>query len=143
MGLSDQTPTIQGGTDGTEIGNVSDALKTIVSDGTDNAAIATNGDLKVVDGLKNGGVQGSLTLTTGGTAYEAKVGGSRLANRKLLTITAEDDMFWGYDNTVTTSNGTPLKKNQQIAFSIDPDSTFQVWVVASGNNKSARITESP
>jgi len=114
---------IRGGSDGTIVGNALDRLK-------------------VIDGLRNGGVHGSLTLTTGGTTYEAKVGGSRLANRKSLTITALDDMFWGYDNTVTTSSGTPLYKNQQIIFAIDPDSTFQVWLVASANSKVARIAES-
>ncbi|NJO48138.1 MAG: hypothetical protein HC840_00320 [Leptolyngbyaceae cyanobacterium RM2_2_4] len=114
-----------------------------ITDGTDSAKVTTNSDLSVSDGLRNGGVHGALTLTTGGTTYEAKVGGSRLANRKSMTITADDDMFWGYSNTVTTATGTPLKKNQQIVFSIDPDSTFQVWLVASSNNKTARITESP
>jgi len=113
-----------------------------ITDGTDTALVTTNSDLKVSDGLRNGGVYGALTLTTGNTAYEAKVGGSRLSNRKSLTITALDDMYWGYNNGVTTSNGTPLYKNQSISFAVDPDSTFQVWVVASANSKTARITES-
>lgn len=111
------------GPDGTAIGNALDRLKTI-------------------DGLRNGGTHGSMTLTTANTAYEAKVGGSRLANRKSLTITAMDDMFWGYDSSVTTATGTPLYKNQQIVFAIDPDSTFQVWLIAGTNSKTARITES-
>lgn len=107
------------------------------------AGVTANSDFKTSDGLRNGGVEGALTLTTGGTAYEAKVGGSALTNRKLLTITALDDMYWGYNNTVTTSTGTPIYKNQQIIFSIDPDSTFAIWLVASGNGKLARITECP
>ena len=119
------------------------AFFTRISDGTDTAKVTTNQDLSISDGLRNGGVQGALSLATANTAYEAKVGGSRLAQRKSLTITANDDMFWGYSNAVTTANGTPLKKNQQIAFAIDPDSTFQVWVVASASSKTARITESP
>lgn len=116
------------------------------SAGVEQTAIGStaNGDLHVADGLRSGGTQGSLTLTTGGTAYEAKVGVSALTNRKLLTITANDDMFWGYNNTVTISTGTPLKKDQQIVFSINPnDSSFAVWLVASTNNKTARITECP
>lgn len=127
MGLSDQTPEIQGATDGTGIGNVGDSLKTNVTN----------------DGLSNGGVYGVLTLTTGGTTYEAKVGVSPLANRKSLVITAIDTMYWGYDSSVTTSTGIPLKADQQIIFSIKPDSTFSIWLVASGNNKKARIAESP
>ena len=124
-------------TDSPENTNIADA-----SDPTIKASVSSNGDLGVVDGLSNGGVYGNLSLTTGGTAYEAKVGVSRLAYRKSLTITALDDMYWGYDNTVTTSTGTPLNKNQQIVFSIDPSSTFQVWLVAAANSKNARITES-
>lgn len=118
------------------------AFYTRIADGTDSVKVTTNQDLSVSDGLRNGGVYGSLTLTTAGTTYEAKVGGSRLSNRKNLTITAMDDMYWGYSNAVTTSTGTPLYKNQVITFSIDPDSSFQVWLVASANTKTARITES-
>ena len=113
------------------------------ADATKKNSVTTNGDINVVDGLRNGGVYGNLNLVTGGTAYEAKVGGSALSNRKLLTITALDDIYWGYSNTVTTSTGTPLYKNQQIIFAIDAASTFSIWLVASTNNKNARITESP
>jgi hypothetical protein len=120
---------------------------TIISDPTtptQRASVSINGDVGVADGLSSGGVNGNLVLTTANTAYEAKVGGSRLAYRKSLTITALDDMYWGYSNAVTTSNGTPLYKNQQIVFSVDPnDSSFQVWLVASASSKNARITESP
>lgn len=118
-----------------------------IVDGSDplkKASVSLNGDAGVADGLSGGGVFGALSLVTGGTAYEAKVGVSRLANRKSLVITALDDMFWGYANTVTIANGMPLYKNQQIVFSIDPnDANFQVWVVAAAGGKSARISESP
>ncbi len=115
------------------------------SSGTETNAVkvSSNQDLSVSDGLKNGGVHGTLTLTTANTAYEAKVGGSRLSNRKSLVITAQDNMFWGYNNTVTISSGMPLLKNQVVIFDIDPDSTFQVWLVASANSKTAKIAESP
>lgn len=107
------------------------------------AQVANNNNLKVQDGLSNGGVYGTLSMTTANTAYEAKVGASRLSNRKSLIIIAQDNMFWGYNNSVTTSTGIPLYKGQQLIFSIDSDSTFQVWLVASGNNKTAKIAESP
>ncbi len=126
-------------TDSPENNNISDG-----ADPTRKASVSVGGDVGVADGLSSGGVNGNLLLTTGNTAYEAKVGVSRLSNRKSLTITALDDMYWGYSNSVTTSNGTPLYKNQQIVFAIDPnDSSFQVWLVASANTKNARITESP
>jgi len=129
---------LRGATNGTLIGNVADALKITgpVQDG--------GGSLTTDDGLSSGGVNGSLSLVIANTQYEAKVGVSRLSNRKSLVITALDDMYWGFSNTVTTATGTPLFKNQQIVFAINPDSnTFQVWLVASGASKSARITESP
>lgn len=104
---------------------------------------SANGDLTTVDGLRNGGVFGTLSIPTANTAVEAKVGGSRLVNRKSLVIIPQDDMFWGYDNTVTISNGMPIKKDQVLIFSIDANSTFQVWLVASANSKNAKIAESP
>ena len=122
------------------------ADNTILSDPsipTQQASVSVNGDLGVADGLSNGGVFGNLALTTANTAYEAKVGGSRLANRKSLTIVALDSMYWGYSSSVTISNGTPLYKDQTLIFNVDPNSTFQVWLVASAASKNARITESP
>lgn len=104
---------------------------------------SANGELLSVDGLSEGGVEGNLNLVTGGTVYEAKVGGSKLPNRKLLIVTALDDMYWGLTNSVTTSTGTPLKKDQTAVFDINPNSTFSVYLVASANNKNARIVESP
>jgi hypothetical protein len=116
---------------------------TKITDGTDTVKVTTNSNLSVSDGLRNGGVQGNLNLVTANTAYEAKVGGSRLSNRKSLTVHALADIYWGYDNTVTTSTGTPISNNQVWTWAIDPDSTFQIWLVSSANNKNARITESP
>ena len=115
-----------GGNDASVIGNVGDRLK-----------------IQIYNGLKEGGIEGAITLTTGGTTYEAKVGASKLANRRTLTITAMDDMYWGYTNAVTTTTGTPLSKNQQVVFELDPEHSSEIWLVASGNSKSARITESP
>lgn len=113
-------------------------------DPTKKQAVSANGDAAVSDGLHGGGVNGKVTLTVANTAYEAKVGASRLANRKLLTITPEDKMFWGYSNTVTVANGTPILKGQPLAFSIDPSSTtFQVWLVSAIASAVAAVTESP
>lgn len=115
-----------------------------ITDGTDTAAVATNSQLKVVDGLANGGVYGSLSVPTANTAVEAKVGASRLTNRKFLQIYSNNNgLFWGLDSSVTTSNGQPLVNGQVITFSIDPDSSFQVWLVGSSNSKSVQVTECP
>jgi len=113
---------------------------------TNYVGAAENGNLKTTDGLSGGGIQGSLILTTANTAYEAKVGGSPLANRKSLVITAIDaNMFWGYTNGVTTSNGQPLQKGRSIIFSIDPTTanTFKIWVVCGSSGKQINVAESP
>ncbi len=115
---------------------------TVNADGSIN--VTDNGSsITVDDGLNSGGVQGQLTLTLANTAYEAKVGVSALSNRKMLIVTALDDMYWGFSNTVTASTGTPVYKNQQITFAINPSSGFQIWLIASTASRIARIAESP
>lgn len=115
-----------------------------ISDGTDTALVTTNGDQKVVDGLRNGSVYGAVNIPTANTAVEAKIGASRLTNRKFLYITIENNgIFWGYDNTVTTTSGFPTANGQVLTWAIDPDSTFQVWLVGSANNKNVHIGETP
>lgn len=133
----------------TNFGTFSDAGESdnvVLVDGVDPTkknAVSINGDAGVSDGLSTGGANGLLTLTTADTAYEAKVGISVIAYRKSLVIHALDDMYWGYTSAVTTANGIPLFKNQQLTFSIDPDSTFKVFLVAALASKTARIAESP
>lgn len=120
-----------------------EADSTNIADGIDPSIknrVTLTGDVSFSDGLR-GGVFGNLSLVTANTAYEVKVGASALVNRKSVTITALDNVFWGLDNTVTTSNGIPLFKNQQIVFAIDANSPFEIWVVASSNNKDVRIVE--
>lgn len=106
-------------------------------------SVSTNGQAKVVDGLRQGGVYKELIIPTTGTAVEVKVGPSRLANRKFITIhTLTPSIWWGYDSSVTVATGTPLANGQFITFTCDPDSTFQIWLVGSANNRITRITES-
>lgn len=105
---------------------------------------AANGEQKVIDGMRNGGAYGALSIPTANTPVEAKVGGSRLSNRKTLIIVIESNgVFWGLDSSVTTSTGLPTANNQILTFAIDPDSTFQVWLVGSANSKNAHIAEMP
>lgn len=129
---------------GTEIGTVAAPVNTQISDGTDTVKVTTNGEQKVVDGLRNGGVYGAVSSTTANVAIEAKVGGARLANRKMLQISVlSTGVYWGLDSSVTTSTGTPLANNQVLTFTIDPDSTFQVWLVSASTNRNFRIVEIP
>lgn len=129
---------------GTEIGTTANPVVVRPGDGADLGAVTSNGDLKVVDGVRNGGVFGSISTTTANTAIEARVGASRLANRKVIQITClGTNCFWGLDNTVSSVNGTPIANNQTITFVIDPESTFQVWLVSTGTNRNFRIVEIP
>lgn len=105
--------------------------------------VTINGDAKIVNGLRQGGVYGNLNIPTVGVPVEVRVGASRLANRKFISIsTTTINIWWGYDSSVTTATGTPLANNQFITFECDPDSTFQIWLVGSTANRTARITES-
>ena len=124
---------------------LANAWPTKITDGTNAAAVSTNHDVSVSDGLHGSGLYGNLALTTANTSYEVKVGASRLTGRKSVTIMPVDaDMYWGYNSSVTTSNGTPIFRNQFMEFSIDAnDSTAQIWVVCASASKNARITESP
>lgn len=127
-----------------DLSDIQSAQSVKLTDETDIAAITTNGDLKVVDGLRNGGVYGALTVPTANVPVEAKVGVSRLANRKFIQITCTtNNLWWGTDSSVTTSTGQPLANGQTITFSIDPDSSFQVWLVGSTNTRTARLVECP
>lgn len=102
-----------------------------------------NGDLNTADILNNGGVQGSITIGT--SAVAARVGGSNLANRKILIITnnsgnlINSDIFWGFTNAVTTATGTPLSRNAQIAIPAGPNTT--IWLISASAGNNVRIIE--
>lgn len=129
---------------GTELGTTTAPVVVRLGDGVDVSSIGSNGDVKVVDGVRNGGAYGALSSTTANVAIEAKVGASRLTNRKALQITIlSTGVYWGLDSSVTISTGTPLANNQVLSFVIDPDSTFQVWLVSASTNRNFRIIELP
>ena len=111
---------------------------------TNPMAVGINGNAKVGDGLKDGGVYGVRNLPTANVAVEAKVGASRLIARKLLIINIESTgVFWGFDSSVTSTSGFPTVNAQVLTFNIDPDSSFQIWLVCSTNNKNTHIAEVP
>ena len=107
---------------------------------TSDLQIAANALISQLTPLKAGGLFSDITV--GLTAVEVKVGASRLANRKLVTVFALDSkMYWGYSNTVTASNGTPIFKSQMVSW--EADSTCQIWIISVAAGKHARISESP
>lgn len=123
--------------------NAAQSVKIIGSDslGIESTPVQSTDDgrLNVVDVLDGLGVQGALTIGT--SATEAKVGGSPLSNRKLLTVYNNSDsiVYWGYTSGVTTTNGTPILKKQLARWDISPNATVYLIADTSGNN--VRITE--
>jgi hypothetical protein len=81
------------------------------------------------------------SLTVGTTAVEVKVGGSALANRKLLIIhnNSGNTMYWGANNSVTTSNGIVLFRDQVVSIPVGP--AISIWIISGSSSQNARITE--
>lgn len=111
------------------------------SDGTEQTPVSSNsnGKLLSADISNNGGVHGVLTVGT--SAVEAKVGGSVLSDRVNLTAYNDSNIiiYWGYDNTVTTSTGTPIHKKQMISWEVGPNTS--VYLIAGSASNNTRITE--
>ena len=93
----------------------------------------------VADILNNNGPQGALTVGT--TAIEVKVGVARLEGRKSITLynNSNATIYWGYTSGVTTSTGTPIKKEQQVTWAVGDTQT--IFVIAGSTNNNTRITE--
>jgi hypothetical protein len=90
------------------------------------------------DTLDGEAVYGQLTVGT--TPVELKVGASVLAGRSLVHMRAKDNsIYWGYSNTVTTTTGTRIFKDEFIPLAVGPN--VQVWLVANGANKKISIGE--
>lgn len=80
------------------------------------------------------------TITVGTTPIELKVGSTALSKRQAITIQPDDnEIYWGYSNSVSTSNGTRIFKNQFIMLPIGED--IKVWLVANSSGKIVRIGE--
>lgn len=98
------------------------------------------GELKTADILNSGtGTQGALTVGT--SAVIVRVGGSNLANRKLLTLHNNSlvTLYWGYTSGVTTANGTPLFSGQMSGWAVGPSQNVYIIAGTAGNN--TRVTE--
>lgn len=111
---------LKGNTDDTRIGNIGDKLKT-------------------TDALSGAAVNGVITVGT--SAVEAKVNASPLASRKLLTVfnNGSQTIYWGYANTVTTANGTPIFKNQFVEFEFTE--ARSVWLISASEGQDVRVGE--
>lgn len=80
-------------------------------------------------------------LSVTDSAVELKVGADTLEERIAVTIQPlNGSVYYGFSNTVTSSNGTKIFKGQ--VFSLEAGSLDRVYLVADvGNTVDVRITE--
>jgi hypothetical protein len=87
--------------------------------------------------IVSSGVSGAITVGT--SAVEAKVGASRLANRKMLTIQPTNGPVWiGVGTSITTATGTQIFTNQVLTLSVGD---VTVFVISNAAGRDVRITE--
>ena len=95
-------------------------------------------------GITGGGVFTAKTADNV-TPIKASVGGSAVANRVSLTvynnatILSGDIIYWGYDNTVTASTGTPIPPQTGVSWSITDGQ--DVYLISSAASTDVRISE--
>jgi len=110
-----------------------------ITNGTTVVGVSTNAELRSSDTVNNGGVHGAITVGT--SAVEAKVGASKLTNRKLLTVfhNGNGKLYWGYSNAVTSVTGTQIFKNTMVSFPVGDGTS--VWLISDTAGQDVRITE--
>lgn len=104
------------------------------------AKVSSNQDLGVSDTVDTAGIYGSLTVGT--SAVQLKVGGSNLANRKLVTIdnTSNATIYWGYDSSITTTTfAGRIFKDQQASWAVGPN--VSIYLIAAGAGNVVKISE--
>ena len=80
---------------------------------------------------------GALSVST---ATELKVGGSALTERKVVSFQPTNgNVYYGYDSSVSTSNGTKVLKNQLVI--IEAGEQLPVYLIAETGTVDVRITE--
>lgn len=122
------------------IGDSDASNTTQLSDGTfawRKAAVSKNADVYTRDVINTSSQYRAQSVTT--SAAEAIGAASRLANRKLLTITPTNGtIYWGTSNAVTTATGQPLAANQTLTLAFTDN--VPIYVIAA-STVDARILE--
>jgi len=92
----------------------------------------------MIQAIDGPAIHGVMSVTT--TASEVKVGGTVQIERKQITIYPTDGKIWyGYDNTVTSSTGTRVTKHQMLFLEVSDQ--LPVWIVSDSGTVDVRITE--
>lgn len=90
------------------------------------------------DVVNNTYVTGSVSVGT--TEIEAKVGGSPVDDRQIVTIhnKGPKEIFYG-PTGLTSSTGTPLKKNQFACIPVGPD--ISVFMLTASSSSTVIVQE--
>jgi hypothetical protein len=84
-------------------------------------------------------IYGAKTVST--TAVIGAVSTSSKSGRIALVIHPRDnEIFWGSDASVTTSNGMPINADLPAIFSLDPNSPQDIYLI-SASSTDVRIVE--
>ena len=95
-------------------------------------------EISTSDILDGGGEQDVLTIGT--SASLGAIGGTNRVNRKYVIFQAHDrDIYYGFDNTVTTSTGVKLFKDQVIMIPVGENT--DIYFIATAAGKELRIQE--
>jgi hypothetical protein len=108
--------------------------------GSDSNQTYGNDSASVTDVINNGtGTEGALIV--GLTAVEIKVGASKLADRKTVSLfnNSNSTIYWGWSSLVTIATGTPIFKNQFATWEAGQNQAIHVIAATAGNN--TRVTE--
>ena len=82
-------------------------------------------------------VEGAITVST---VIEAKVGATRLDDRKVLTIQPlTGNIYYGYSASVTTTSGTKIISGQ--CWPLEASDKLPVYIIAETGSVNVRITE--
>lgn len=111
------------------------------SDGSETNYInsSDNNELYNADIFNNGGSFGAITVGT--SATEVKVGASPLADRKIVVIyhNGSNQLYYGLSNSVTTSNGIRIFKNQIVMITAGENTS--IWLISDQSGQDVRIME--
>ncbi len=110
-----------------------------ITDESTFASVQSNNYLQTIDYSNNSGTQNSLNVGT--SAVLANCTGSNLSNRKGLSVynNSSNIIYWGYSNTVTTSTGTPIQKNELVFWKVGPNTN--IYLISTTATNDVRITE--
>lgn len=83
---------------------------------------------------------GQAALTVGTTAVAARVGGSNLTQRVMLSVYADTKtVWWGYTSGVTISTGLPILKGTQRDFNVGPGAN--IYLITDAAAQTVRVAE--